>query len=107
MLCVTPYLKKLVLLSEGNVLNVVFDECGLEPLGGCNERNGIDTIALNALEYTISSLLSEQHCLCCGDAQLLKARYSLGMAVKQQKVTAFSLALQSLDCRLILIFVWL
>lgn len=84
------------------------DECGLELSGGCNERNGIDTIALNALEYAISSSLrSEQHCLCCGDAQLLKAGYSLGMAVKQQKVAAFSLALQSLDCRLILIFVWL
>jgi len=75
-------------------------------LGGCDNGNGVDRTALNkCLGINIPS--PPDYGLCCGDALILKAGYSLEIAVKRQRVAAFSLTLQPLHCRLILISVWL
>ena len=47
------FLKKLVLSSESNILSICF--IGLF-WSYCNDRNGIDRVVVNALEYTVSSL---------------------------------------------------
>lgn len=52
-LWVTPCLKKLALSSESNILSVCFISVFWSY---CNDRNGIDRVVLNALEYTVSSL---------------------------------------------------